>query len=301
MRFVTAKKGERVFVGIMDEEGKMVLNLQSAAELLGKHASYLSDFLRCLDRGDSFLKEVEEILLLVKNTTVGNVYEDITKVEILAPIPRPRKNIFCVGKNYAAHAIEMGSEADIPKAPMLFSKAPTSVTGPDSVILNHSHVTSELDYEGELAVVIGKTGNRISEENAMEYVFGYTIINDITARDLQTKHKQFLLGKSMDTSCPMGPTIVHKSLVQDPHQLKIETKVNGEVRQSATTEQFIFNIPNLISTISQATTLEAGDIIATGTPAGVGKGFQPPKYLNPNDVIEIEIEQLGILRNYIEA
>lgn len=222
-----------------------------------------------------------------------------TDIELLAPIPRPEKNIFCIGKNYADHAKELGSEKDIPTAPMVFTKTPTTVIGPDENILFPESVTDSLDYEGELAVVIGQTGKQIQKEKAYDYVFGYTIINDVTARDLQKRHKQFFLGKSLDTSCPMGPVIVHKSAVKDPHHLKIETRVNGEVRQSANTSDVIFDIPELIKTISAGTTLEPGDIIATGTPAGVGKGFNPPRYLKAGDVVEITVEGIGTLKNQI--
>ncbi|WLR51525.1 fumarylacetoacetate hydrolase family protein [Bacillus tianshenii] len=302
MRFVTATKGEHIFIGILDNESKKVLNLQEAQEQSGYSFSLSSDIVTCLEQGEEFLDNVRQLQAwALENSSKEGVFESLETVDLLAPIPRPRKNIFCIGKNYAAHAIEMGSESDIPSAPMVFSKAPTAVTGPNDIVLHHRNVTKELDYEGELAVVIGKHGKGISKEDAMDYVFGYTILNDITARDLQARHKQFLLGKSMDTSCPMGPYLVHKSLVEDPHNLKIETRVNGEVRQTGNTSQFIFDIPTLISVLSQATTLEPGDIIATGTPAGVGKGFKPPKYLQPGDKVEIEVEKIGTLVNMIEA
>jgi 2-keto-4-pentenoate hydratase/2-oxohepta-3-ene-1,7-dioic acid hydratase in catechol pathway len=194
----------------------------------------------------------------------------------------------------------MGSIADIPEYPMIFSKAPTAVIGPDMEVENHSHLTNELDYEGEIAVIIGRTGKAIKKEEAYDYVFGYTLVNDMTARNLQRDHKQFLIGKSLDTTCPMGPYITHKSLVKNPDNLYLKTKVNGEIRQSASTEQFIFDIPTIIETLSKGMTLEAGDIIATGTPAGVGSGFNPPKHLKPGDEIEITVEELGVLRNKVK-
>jgi 2-keto-4-pentenoate hydratase/2-oxohepta-3-ene-1,7-dioic acid hydratase in catechol pathway len=217
-----------------------------------------------------------------------------------APIPRPDKNIFCIGKNYAEHAIEMGSKADIPEHIMVFTKAPTTVIGPDETVLNHKEVTSQLDYEGELAVIIGKTGRAIPKEEALDYVFGYTIINDVTGRDLQSRHKQFFIGKSLDTTCPMGPWIVHSSAVENPNKLDIQTTVNGEMRQSSNTENFIFPIEEIISVLSRGMTLEPGDIIATGTPAGVGKGFKPPRFLQPGDTVEITVEKIGSLTNSIE-
>lgn len=252
--------------------------------------------LEAIELGDQLIQAVNDL----RKTNLDDVSIPLNSVKLAAPIPRPRKNIFCVGKNYAAHAIELGSEADIPKAPIFFSKTPTTVIGPDEKIPRHEKVTNALDYEGELAVIIGKTGSAISEEEAFDYVFGYTILNDVTARDLQEKHIQYLLGKSLDGTCPMGPYIVHKSQIANPHELTIETKVNGEVRQNASTKQMIFNIPTLISILSQGMTLEAGDIIATGTPAGVGMGFQPPKYLQPGDKVEISIEGIGTLTNTIE-
>ncbi len=223
----------------------------------------------------------------------------LSDVELLAPIPRPRKNIFCLGKNYADHAIEMGGKESIPEHPMVFSKAPTSVTGPEHPIDYNPEITQELDYEGELALIIGKQGKGISPEQADDYIFGYTILNDVTARDLQQRHKQFLLGKSQDTFCPMGPYLVHKSAIGDSGNLNITTRVNGEIRQQSNTRHFIFDIPTILATISAGITLEAGDIISTGTPAGVGKGFKPPRLLKDGDVVEIEIEKIGILRNRV--
>lgn len=207
----------------------------------------------------------------------------------------------CVGKNYRDHAIEMGSEQDIPKDIMIFTKATNTVIGHGETVLHHGEVTEELDYEGELAVVIGKRGKGVSPEDALDYVFGYTILNDITARDLQKKHGQFFIGKSLDTTCPIGPYLVTRDDIADPQNLEIKTRVNGETRQSSNTSEMIFNIPTIISTLSKGMTLEPGDIIATGTPAGVGKGFKPPLFLKKGDRVEIEIESLGILTNQLQA
>lgn len=290
MKFATARvEGEEVIGFIQDSQ---FINLTRASK--GDFPKTMNE---ALQFGDKLIHKVNEILKMdITEATVP-----LASVKLLAPIPRPAKNIFCVGKNYAAHAIELGSEADIPEAPMFFSKTPTTVIGPHESIPAHEHVTEALDYEGELGVIIGKKGFAIEKEKAFDYVFGYTIINDITARDLQKRHKQFLLGKSLDGSCPMGPYIVHKSALNHPHALKIETKVNGELRQSATTEQLIFDIPELISVLSQGMTLEPGDIIATGTPAGVGMGFTPPKLLKAGDTIEITIEGIGTLINSVNS
>lgn len=289
MKFATAIVNQEPVAGLIQSD-RFIPFFEASKGKLPK------TMLEAIELGDQLMHTVNELL----KTNVDEVAIPLNSVKLLAPIPRPRKNIFCVGKNYAAHAIELGSEADIPKAPIFFSKTPTTVIGPNEKIPRHRNVTNALDYEGELAVVIGKTGYAISEEEAFDFVFGYTIINDVTARDLQEKHIQYLLGKSLDGTCPMGPYIVHKSQIADPHRLTIETKVNGEVRQNASTKQMIFHIPTLISTLSQGMTLEAGDIIATGTPAGVGMGFQPPKYLQSGDTIEITIEGIGTLTNSIE-
>lgn len=233
--------------------------------------------------------------------------QDVGAVRLHAPIPTPRRDLICVGKNYREHVVEFGRSGydsperseSIPDAPVVFPKMTTSVTGPYDDIESHPGVTSELDYEAELGVIIGRGGRGISREQAMEHVWGYTIVDDFTARDLQRKHKQWLLGKSLDTHCPMGPFAVSADEVADPRELRVESKVNGEPRQSALVADLIFDIPELISTISAGITLVPGDIIATGTPAGVGIGFQPPKFMQSGDEIEISITGLGTQRNRI--
>jgi 2-keto-4-pentenoate hydratase/2-oxohepta-3-ene-1,7-dioic acid hydratase in catechol pathway len=227
-------------------------------------------------------------------------------VRLHAPL-RPVRNIFCVGKNYSDHVREFGrsgydtperSEA-MPEAPVIFSKATTSVTGPFDDIDPHHGVTKELDYEAELGVIIGRGGRGITREHAFEHVWGYTIIDDFTARDLQRLHKQWLLGKSLDTHCPMGPYAVSADEITDVTALVVESRVNGELRQSAPVADLIFDIPTLIETISAGITLLPGDIIATGTPAGVGIGFDPPRFMTSGDTIEISITGLGTQRNRI--
>jgi len=295
---VTAIIHNEPFVGLLHEE--KIIDIHKAEQVIFEMNSFPKTLVECVALGDKFIQNVKQIVDKLKDADrVESYVFAISDVTILAPIPRPAKNIFCVGKNYREHAIEMGTEEDIPKHVMLFSKAPTTVIGHEQEIDPHSHITTELDYEGELAIVIGKKGKRIGEAEAMDYVFGYTIVNDITARNLQTQHKQFLLGKSLDTSCPIGPYLVHKSAISDPYDLTIKTIVNDEIRQDGHTKDMIFSIEHIISTISQGTTLEPGDIIATGTPAGVGKGFKPPKFLQPGDVIEIEIGGIGTLRNKV--
>jgi 2-keto-4-pentenoate hydratase/2-oxohepta-3-ene-1,7-dioic acid hydratase in catechol pathway len=229
----------------------------------------------------------------------------LDRVVIEAPIPRPRRNIFCVGKNYHAHAKEFAgsgfdssakSGGDIPSAPIIFSKVPESVVGPTDNILWNPEVSTAIDYEAELTIVIGQGGKGISKADAMKHVWGYTIINDMTARDWQGRHSQWLLGKSFDTFCPMGPWLVSADEM-DGQATDVKCWVNGELRQDANTKDFIFDIPTLIECISAGITLYPGDLIATGTPAGVGIGYKPPKYLKPGDVVRIEIGGIGVLEN----
>jgi 2-keto-4-pentenoate hydratase/2-oxohepta-3-ene-1,7-dioic acid hydratase in catechol pathway len=225
----------------------------------------------------------------------------------LAPIPLPRRNVMCVGKNYHEHAKEFAqsgfdtsaaSGEVAPQFPVVFTKAPSCVVGPDDEVLAFADLTGQLDYEAELGVVIGKGGRGISKEDALSHVFGFTIINDVTARDLQQKHRQWFIGKSMDTFCPMGPWIVTADEV-DSGNLAVRCWINGELRQDANTSDLIFDIPTIIATLSAGMTLQPGDVIATGTPAGVGIGFKPPKFLKSGDVMKISIDKLGELVNKI--
>ncbi|MCT4782052.1 MULTISPECIES: fumarylacetoacetate hydrolase family protein [Exiguobacterium] len=216
----------------------------------------------------------------------------LDSIKLLAPY-RPLKNVICIGKNYEEHVKEMDT-AGAGKL-VIFTKAPTAVVGPDAIVERHPELTDQLDYEGELAVIIGKSGRDI--ENVEEHIFGYTILNDITARDVQKQHVQFFRGKSFDTFCPLGPYVVTPDELSFP--LTIETTVNGELRQAGTTADMIRPIEELIRTLSNGMTLEAGDIIATGTPAGVGHGMKPPVYLQTGDTVEVSISGIGSLRNII--
>lgn len=228
-------------------------------------------------------------------------------VQIIAPIPKPRRNIFCVGKNYFAHAREFAGSGfdssakageDIPADPIYFTKVPESVVGPGAAI--EMPVASDaIDYEAELTVIIGRGGKGIAAKDAMAHVWGYTIINDVTARDWQSRHKQWLLGKSFDTFCPMGPWLVSADEC-DGTKTSVRCYVNGEERQNASTTDLIFDIPKLIETLSAGITLYPGDIIATGTPVGVGIGFKPPKYLKSGDVVRVEIDGIGTLENPVK-
>lgn len=300
MHFVTMKIQGEERIGLTDEAQNYVLDLHKAQKELGNGTVLPSTLLEGIEQGESFIESMAKLRdhVFMQRDSESYFYP-MGEIHLLAPIPRPRKNIFCVGKNYRDHVLEMGSEGDIPEHIMIFTKSPTSVIGPGASIESHENLTDQLDYEGELAIVIGKSGKGISIEDAMDHVFGYTIVNDITARDMQKRHKQFFLGKSLDGSCPMGPAIVHKSFMEDPQSLIVETKVNGEVRQRESTGLMIFTIPEIIATISKGMTLEPGDIIATGTPAGVGKGFEPPRFLKKGDVVEVSVEKIGTLKNVV--
>lgn len=284
--------------GIADVQRSSVWDIGQIAQ--DKNVQYPASILELIEEGEETLLVLEDLLKWGKENNEDNYLIPFEQIEWLSPIPRPRKNIMCVGKNYRDHAIEMGSEADIPEHVMVFTKAPTAVIGHENAIRVHESITSELDYEGELALVIGKRGKNIPRTDAYDYIFGYTILNDITARDLQARHKQFFIGKSLDTTCPIGPWIVQRNQLANPGNLKITTKVNGEIRQAASTKQFIFPIDEIISVLSEGMTLEPGDIIATGTPAGVGKGFKPPRFLKRGDEIEVEIEGIGKLNNSVK-
>jgi 2-keto-4-pentenoate hydratase/2-oxohepta-3-ene-1,7-dioic acid hydratase in catechol pathway len=207
---------------------------------------------------------------------------------------RPPK-IFCVGRNYAEHAAELGNA--LPDKPLIFSKYPTSVIGQHETIEWHPDLTQKVDWEGELAVVIGKTAKNITEEEALDVIFGYTIANDVSARDLQDGDKQWARAKGMDTFCPLGPVVVTKDEIEDPHNLSIQTRVNGQLMQDGHTSQMFFKIPYLVAYLSRAFTLEAGDVLLTGTPAGVGKGMNPPLFLTTGDEVSVTIEGIGTLTN----
>ncbi|MFO7246736.1 MAG: fumarylacetoacetate hydrolase family protein [Thermaerobacter sp.] len=227
------------------------------------------------------------------------------QVRLLAPIARPPKNIFCVGRNYRAHVQEssafFGGSADLPQHPIFFTKPHTAIVGPGDDVRWDPAVTQEVDYEGEVAVVIGRRGTSIPREEAWDYVFGFTLMNDVSARDLQRRHHQFFKGKSLDTFAPLGPAIVDRADLPDPAAARLETYVNGELRQQGSLADLIFDIPTLIHVLSQGLTLEPGDIIATGTPDGVGMGFDPPRFLEDGDVVEIRMEPIGSLKNTFRA
>jgi len=230
---------------------------------------------------------------------------DIKDIRWHAPIPRPLKNVFCVGRNFVSHAEEgaraRGEELKLPERPMFFTKAPTTVAGPFDDVPWDRNATQQVDWEAELGVIIGTGGTNIQRDRALAHVFGYTVINDVTARDLQRSHGQFFKGKSLDGFCPIGPVVVTADEFGDPQQKELSLRVNGVEKQRGSTRNMIFPVEALIESLSSGMTLEPGDIIATGTPEGVGFARTPPEFLKHGDVMETEVEGIGVMRNRIVA
>lgn len=290
MRLISCEYQQRRYLGAV--QGEIAILPALAGEPL-------NDMVELIEGGPGIWQHYRDRLQWLTATC----HVPLAAVRLLAPIPRPRKNILCLGLNYADHAAESsvarGREMAAPEHLVVFTKAVTSVTGPDADIPYDSTVTTQLDWEVELAVVIGIPGRRIPEDQAMGHVFGYTVVNDLSARDLQFRHKQYFLGKSLDGACPMGPWIVTADEVPDPQNLDLRCRVNGQLKQQGNTRQQIFSIAATIATLSRGMTLEAGDVIATGTPAGVGFARTPPEFLQPGDVVECEVSGIGRLRNRI--
>ena len=292
MRLVTFSDDQGMRIGVHDAESGTIVDITAASRLPKEMTQFVALGKNGLQRARRAVKSGEHRI-------------SAAAVRIHAPFPRPAKNILCVGKNYHDHAREFhnsgfdasGGKDAIPELPIIFTKWPNSVIGPDEPIPSANDYTGSTDYEGELAVVIGEGGRNIDQKRAFRHVYGYTIINDVTARTLQSSHKQWFLGKSLDGYCPMGPCIVTADDIEDVTQLRLVTKVNGEIRQDAYVSQLIFDIPTLIETLSKVMTLEPGDLIATGTCAGVGIGFDPPKFLKTGDVVAITIDPIGTLTN----
>jgi 2-keto-4-pentenoate hydratase/2-oxohepta-3-ene-1,7-dioic acid hydratase in catechol pathway len=292
MRFGTLNINGRATVVIVSDDGQQ---FREAKDLLPGFDGDMSDFIARMPAPP-------------KDAGRAGAWKALSGHQLMAPIPTPRRNVFCVGKNYHEHAKEFSqsgfdtsaTKGEVaPSAPVVFTKAPSTVVAHNTPVLSFANVTSQLDYEAELAVVIGKPGRGISKADAFKHVWGYTIVNDVTARDLQQKHRQWFLGKSMDTFCPMGPWIVTADEV-DAGNLDVRCWINDELRQNANTRDLIFDIPTIIEAISAGMTLQPGDVIATGTPAGVGIGFNPPKFLRSGDVMKITIDKLGTLINRVE-
>lgn len=261
--------------------------------------SVADDMLSLIEMGPSGLKRARQVIA----EGMPRDKLSLDQVKFLAPLPHPAKNIVCLGMNYVEHAYESmrakGLPETLPEHPVFFTKATTTVNHPDSGIPLDSTITQQLDWEVELAFIIGERGKNIKRADAMRYVWGYTIINDISARDLQNRHNQFFKGKSLDGSCPMGPCILTVDEVPNPAELGLRLRVNGVTKQESVVGDLIFDIPTIIETLSQGQTLEPGDIIATGTPSGVGMGRTPQEWLKVGDVVEAEIDKIGVLRNTI--
>ena len=300
MKFVTFQKDAVQGAGVW-LEGDRVLDLAAAAKLAGEGAD-LSSMLAMIRGGEAALTAAKA--LVAKAGELAPAVIPGGEVALLAPIPRPAKNVFCVGRNYLDHvkegdAMRGVANTEIPPVPNFFTKPPTAVVGPGAQVRYPAQLTKAFDYEVELAVIIGKDGRDIPADNAFDHVFGYTVLNDVTARDLQRAHVQWFKGKGLDTSCPMGPWIVDKAEIGDPRTLELTFHLNGEERQRATVDMMIFDIPAIIASLSGGMTLEAGDIIATGTPAGVGYAMKPSGVMKGGDVMTCEISRIGKLTNTV--
>lgn len=255
-----------------------------------------------VEGGPAMLDAIHQLISEADAGKHADARHDAASASFLAPIPQPRKNVFCVGRNYAEHIAEgdraQNQKVGVTEYPVFFTKPPTAVIGSGAQIPIFPELSECIDYEVELTLVIGQAGRNISRENAYQHIFGYTIVNDITARDIQRRHGgQYFKGKGLDGSCPTGPWIVTADAIGNPHDLAISSVVNGETRQSGNTSDMIFDIPTLIESLSQGMTLEPGDMLATGTPSGVGYAMDPPKYLKDGDSVVCEIEGIGRLEN----
>jgi 2-keto-4-pentenoate hydratase/2-oxohepta-3-ene-1,7-dioic acid hydratase in catechol pathway len=295
MKFVTYKYKDETSAGILIETRIVpIREVMKTLEL--PEVKSLQEFIEIAD--DQLIAMVESIINSREFQSL-----QLSEVKLLAPIPYPKRNVFCIGKNYEEHAREIKitkiSDNFIPENPIYFTKVASPAIATEDNICFSKQVTTQVDYEAELAVIIGKEGTNIDSEEAENYIFGYTVANDVSARDLQVKHKQWFKAKSLDTFCPMGPVIVHKNEIKYPLELNIQCRVNGELRQNSNTRNMIFDIAYIISDLSKGFTLKPGDIICTGTPAGVGMGFEPPKMLKHGDIVECYVESIGTITNKV--
>lgn len=292
MRLCTYHLNDQNVVGIVDD-GEIII------PALDPGFACPASMQSLIDSGPAMLKTLSAWLVHAP----ASCRRPMDTERLLAPIPVPRQNIICLGWNYAEHAIESSQarkkNIDLPEHPIVFTKAVGSVTGPNADVPHDPDVTRELDWEVELAVVIGRKVKKASREDALGCVFGYTVVNDLSARDLQFRHKQYFIGKSLDGACPMGPVIVTADEIGDPQDLELKSWVNGKLKQDSNTRHQIFDCAEIIHRLSQGMTLFPGDIIATGTPEGVGFARQPPEFLSAGDVVECEVAGIGRLRNRI--
>ncbi len=278
----------------ISDDGKK-FKVFSSFENLPEYFNSIEDFLNKKNN------DYQELINYLKSQDLS--YVEIDYKDILPPILRPKQNIICMGLNYEDHIKESEKvflkDIKRPKHPIIFTKSTLSINSPYGDIEIRDEVSNELDWESELAIIIGKPGIRINKRDAYEHIFGYTVLNDISARDLQRNHKQFFLGKSLPGACPIGPCIVTKDEIENPHDLEISCKVNGKIKQESNTRYQIFDIPTQIESISRSTYLMPGDIIATGTPSGVGFARTPPEFLKDGDLVECEIEKIGKIINRV--
>ncbi|MCZ8536590.1 fumarylacetoacetate hydrolase family protein [Paenisporosarcina quisquiliarum] len=297
MKIVSYRYEGKICFGPKVKKEEAVWDVLAIQETLQVLPAFPQTIIEGIANGMDFVEQMRKLAdAALKSEEPNQFKRAFSSIEWLSPIPRTPKNIFGVGRNYAEHAKEMGSEA-APEHLMIFTKSPTTIAADEETLPVHADVTSSYDYEGELAVVISKKGDNIPKKLAYDHVFGYTIANDLTARDLQKKHQQFFLGKSLKGSCPMGPYLVTKDELPNPQNLTVVTKVNDEVRQNGRTDDMIFPVEELIAQISALVTIEPGDVILTGTPSGVGKGFNPPKFLAAGDTVKVSVEGIGTLVN----
>ena len=298
MKLVSCRDGARTLTGL-GRKGR-VLDLAAAGRRINEAAD-LGSMLAIIRGGDATHAALQRIE--ARSDELTDAWLDEALLRFLAPIPQPVRNVFCVGRNYVDHVKEgyaaAGKAAKLPEVPQFFTKATGAVNSPAGDVRLDSRLTQLFDYEVELAVVIGRGGRDIPAGSAMEHVFGYTVANDFTARDLQRRHEQWFKGKSLDGSCPLGPCIVDRAEVGDPTTLELSLSVNGAERQRAHAVQMMFNIPTIIASLSAGLTLEPGDIIATGTPSGVGFAMNPPQALKNGDLVVARIDRIGELRNRI--
>ena len=280
------------------EGGEVVIDAEALGEEVGE--AFPSAMLDLIDMGPDALAALARAVEDTEGTRPAGVSTWAENARLLAPIPRPRKNVFGIGLNYTEHVAEsartLDTELSLPQQPVVFSKPPTAVIGPGDPIRHDGDVTQQLDWEVELGVVIGRRAWRVAEEDALAHVFGYTVINDVSARD-NRRAGQWIVSKGMDGFAPMGPCIVTADAIPDPHDLDLWLTKNGEEKQRANTRLMLFDVPQLIADLSRHMTLEPGDVIATGTPAGVGAGRDPQEWMWPGDVIECGVEGIGVLRN----
>ena len=262
-----------------------------------------NDMLELIDMGFEIIPEITEMIAETPENFFEEIAYEMDEVTILAPIEKPRKNIIGIGLNYTEHVAESARTLDttgkLPTKPIIFSKPPTTVTATNTEIIKNTKLTSQLDWECELAVIISKKGKYVPKSEALDYVFGYTVINDISARDCR-REGQWIVSKGQDTFAPMGPVIITKDEIENPHNLNLSLKVNGVEKQNSNTKFMLFNINDLIEDLSTVFTLEAGDIIATGTPAGVGAGRNPQEWMYDGDVVEATVEGIGTIVNTIK-